>query len=196
MKKKKVIDYSKITSKQINEEILREKHKKRYANLFKSTFKCLVVVVAFCALIATLVMPVFRISGATMYPTLNEKDIVIAIKASKFKQGEIIAFYHGNKILVKRVIACAGSFVNIDKNGVVFVDNKKIEEDYVSNLSLGDGNIVYPYQVPESTLFVLGDNREFSLDSRNSEIGTVSEKDIVGKVILRVWPVSEIKILK
>ena len=193
---KNKVDYSKITSKQISLELKREKKKSRYRSILKSIIYSTVVVIAFSAIIATLVMPIFKITGTSMKPTINDKDIVVSLKTTNLKRGDIIIFYHGNKILTRRVIATAGEFVNIDKDGIIYVDNKKLDEKYIKKTFLGDGDITYPYQVPDSSLFVLGDNRENSVDSRNSELGTVSKNDVVGKVILRIWPLKKIKFLK
>ena len=139
-------------------------------------------------LIATIWMPVLQIYGTSMKPTLEEGDIVVSLKGSDFESGDLIAFYFGNKILVKRCIAGPGQWVDIDEEGFVYVDGKLIDEPYLKEKALGDCNIKLPYQVPASRYFCMGDHRSTSVDSRNTAVGCVSEEQIVGKIVFRVWP--------
>lgn len=127
-----------------------------------------------------------------MKGTLEGGNIVLAVKSNRFKTGDIVAFYYNNNILVKRVIAESGDWVNITKDGTVYVNNKKINEPYIENKAYGETNIKFPYQVPENRIFVLGDNRKVSIDSRNTSIGVVLDEQLVGKLIFRIWPLSEI----
>ena len=185
--KKTKIDYRTLTSKEVEEELKRTIYNTSYINVLKSTVYALIIIVAISVLIATFFMPVFQISGKSMSPKYENGDLVVSIKTKKLKQGDVIAFYHGNKILVKRVIAGAGQWVVIDKKGNVFVDGREVEEAYVSSKELGDPDIEFPYQVPGESWFVLGDNRVESLDSRNSEIGCIKDTDIIGKIIFKIW---------
>lgn len=178
------------TVDQLRAESAREKHKKRFTRAVRNTVFTLVTVSAAAVLIAVLLLPVLRIYGTSMAPTLNEGDIVVSVKSSNFETGEIVAFYYNNKILVKRVIAHAGDWVDINKDGVVFVNQKRLDEPYVTDLALGDCDIELPYQVPESRLFVMGDHRSVSVDSRSTSVGCVAEEQIVGKIVFRVWPLS------
>ena len=187
--------YKSLTSKAIEEELKRETYKSKYIKVLKSTFYALITIAAVAAIIATLLMPVLQINGSSMSPNLNEGEIVIAFKTSNIKKGDIIAFYHGNKILVKRVIATQGDWVNIDKDGNVYIDGNLLEEPYINNKELGESNITFPIQVPDGQYFVLGDHRDTSLDSRNEEIGCIKKEDILGKVIVRVWPINKINTL-
>ena len=186
------LDYKSLTISQIENELKRETYKFRYFKILRSTVYSLVIVAAFAALLATLFMPVLQISGSSMTPTFNDGEIVVSIKTKQLSTGDIIAFYHGNKILIKRVIAKAGEWVNIDKDGKVYVNSKLLKESYVDELSFGDTDVDFPYQVPDGHWFVLGDKRTLSIDSRNSEIGSVSENDVVGKLFFRVWPIKKI----
>ena len=182
------VSYKDLTVSQIEKELKRVTYKSKYKKVLMTTIYSLIIVSACAALIATLVMPVLQISSSAMYPTYNNGDIVLSIKTKKLKSGDIIAFYHGNKILVKRVIAGAGNWINIDDSGKVFINGLKLEEKYIEELSFGESDIEYPYQVPDGQWFVLSDERTNSIDSRNKDIGSISEENIIGKILFRIWP--------
>lgn len=184
------------TMEQIQSERNRLKYRNRYKRTFRSTVAILIVVSAISILVATLWMPVLQIYGSSMTPTLVDGEIVFTVKTTSFKTGDIIAFYYNNKILVKRVIAESGEWVDIDEDGNVFIDGKEIEESYIEEKAYGDTNISLPYQVPDGKVFVLGDHRAISVDSRNTSIGCVSQEQIVGKVLFRVWPLNRIGLLE
>jgi signal peptidase I len=175
---------------QLETELKYERYKLRYRKTLKSTVYTLITVAAVAVLVATLLLPVLQIYGNSMTPTLNRGDIVMTLKDSKVKKGDIVAFYYNNKILIKRVIAEPGEWVDIKSDGSVYVDNQKLDEPYVDELALGDCNIELPYQVPDSKYFVMGDHRSTSVDSRNTAIGCISEEQIVGRLIFRVWPLT------
>lgn len=179
------------TMEQLSAELKREKYKSRYAKVLRSTVYMLIVVAAVAVLVATIWMPVLEIYGASMAPTLNEGDIVVTLKGSDIGQGDLVAFYIGNKILVKRCIAGPGQWVDIDAEGNVFVDGKKLEEPYLKEKSFGDCDLELPFQVPENRYFCMGDHRATSVDSRHTAVGCISEEQIVGKIIFRVWPLSD-----
>ncbi len=177
------------TVEQLEQEFKREIYKKRYRRVLRSTVYTLITVAAAAVLAATLLLPVLRIYGTSMTPTLENGDIVAAVKGSKFERGNIIAFWLNNKILVKRVIAQPGEWVDIDEDGNVSVNGEPLEEPYLAEKALGECDIDLPYQVPEGRIFVMGDHRSTSLDSRNSTVGCVAEEQIVGKLMFQIWPI-------
>ena len=180
-----------LTSNEVEKELKRVNYQSRYIKILKSTIVTLVVVAAIATIIASFFLSVLEINGSSMSPTLKQGQMVVAYKDKKIERGEIIAFYHGNKILIKRVIANQGDFVNIDSDGNVYVDGKLVLEPYISKKSLGNCNIKFPYQVPDGHYFVLGDNRDTSIDSRNSVIGVIAKEDILGKVLISIWPINK-----
>lgn len=175
---------------QLEAELKRSQYKRNYGKTIRSTLFSLVVVAAIAVLVATLWMPVLRISGSSMVPTLCEGQIVVTVKTSSFEPGDIVAFYQGNKLLIKRYIAGPGDWVNIDAEGNVSVNGEELDEPYLVEKAYGETNIELPYQVPESRYFLMGDNRDVSIDSRNTSVGAVAEDQIVGKVVFRIWPLS------
>lgn len=172
-------------------ELKRERYKSRYRSILWNTVWTLVVVAALAVLIATLWTPVLQIYGSSMTPTLEEGQIVVAVKTSEFGQGDLVAFYIGNKLLVKRVVAGPGDWVDIRTDGTVLVNDEELDEPYLTEKAAGESDLEYPYQVPESRYFLMGDNRLTSVDSRNSAVGCVAEEQIAGKIWLCVWPLSD-----
>ena len=173
---------------ELKAELKRERYKYRFANVLKSTISTLVVVAAFAILVATLWMPVLQIYGSSMTPTLEEGQIVVSLKGSDFEQGDLVAFYIGNKLLVKRVIAGPADVVDITQDGTVSVNGQVLEEPYVLDKALGECDLEFPYQVPDSRYFLMGDHRSTSVDSRSITVGCVAMEQIVGKIAFCVWP--------
>ena len=173
---------------QVEKELKREMYRQRYLVSLKSTVFTLVTVAAIAILVATLWLPVLEIYGESMAPGLHDGQIVVSAKTKDLSQGDIIAFYYNNKVLVKRVIATSGDWVNIIEDGTVFVNSYELYEPYISEKALGECDIELPYQVPENKIFVMGDHRSISVDSRTSVVGCVGEDQIVGRIVFRVWP--------
>lgn len=191
MKQKTVVELPSVS--QMEKELKRAKYNKQYWKVLRSTIYILVIVAAFAVLVATLWMPVLQIYGDSMTPALEEGDIVVSVKSQEYEAGDIIAFYYNNKILVKRVIATSGQWVDIERDGTVYVGGRMLEEPYISGKALGDCNLKLPYQVPESRIFVMGDHRSTSIDSRNSAVGCIADEQIVGKIVFQVWPLDKIR---
>ena len=175
---------------QMEDEIARLKYRKKYSSLLRGTIYSLAVVAAVAILVATLWMPMLQITGASMTPTLEDGQFVMAVKTNSFQPGDITAFYYNNKILIKRVIASAGDWVDISEDGSVYVNGVLLEEPYIQEKALGECNIELPYQVPDGKVFVMGDDRPVSLDSRTTAVGPVSKEQVLGRVVFRVWPLS------
>lgn len=181
------------SSELLQSELEKEKYRNRFFRTFRSTVFGLITVAALAILVAVLFLPVLHIYGQSMNGTLDNGDIALSVKSSKMETGEIIAFYYNNNILVKRVIASSGDWVDIDKDGNVYVNQKLIDEPYLKEpKAYGDTDIELPYQVPENKVFVMGDNREVSIDSRNTSVGCVDREQVVGHIVFRVWPLNKL----
>ena len=190
MKKKKIPEMP--STQQLEAELNRVKYRSRYRSVFRSTVYTLITVAAVSILVATLWLPVLQIYGSSMTPTLQDGEIIFSVKTSEFEPGEIVAFYYNNKILVKRVICSPGDWIDIDEDGTVYVNEVRLEEPYLTEKTLGDCNIDLPFQVPDGKVFVMGDHRSTSVDSRNTAVGCVAQEQIVGKIIFRIWPLNRI----
>ena len=189
--KKKIIPEMPSTQ-QLEAELSRVKYRSRYRSVFRSTVYTLITVAAVSILVATLWLPVLQIYGSSMTPTLQDGEIIFSVKTSEFEPGEIVAFYYNNKILVKRVICGPGDWIDIDEDGTVYVNEVRLEEPYLTEKALGDCNIDLPFQVPDGKVFVMGDHRSTSVDSRNTAVGCVAQEQIVGKIIFRIWPLNRL----
>ena len=180
------------TAEQLDMERRRLRYKRRYNRTLRSTVAILIVVAALAVLAATLWMPVLRVYGSSMAPTLHNGEILVSVKTKDFSSGDIIAFYHGNKLLIKRYIAGPSDYVNVDEDGSVSVNGTLLDEPYLAEKAYGEADIEFPYQVPDQRYFVMGDNRNHSLDSRSSSIGLVDENEVIGKVLFRFFPFNKV----
>lgn len=178
------------TLAQLEKEYRRLNYRQSYGSALRGTIYSLVIVAAAAVLVATLILPVLRIYGESMSPTLENSDIVVSMRGSDFERGDIVAFYYNNKILVKRVIALPGEWIEIDENGVVKINGELFEEPYLVEQALGECDLEFPYQVPDSRLFLMGDHRSVSVDSRSSSVGCVAQEQVVGRLVWRVWPLA------
>lgn len=179
------------TTEQIARERSRLRYKRRYGRTLRSTAAILLVVAALAVLVATLWMPVLRIYGSSMAPTLSDGQLVVAIKTKTFAPGDITAFYYGNKLLIKRYIAGPADWVDIDADGIVSINGNVLDEPYLTAHAYGETTITLPYQVPDERYFLIGDNRDVSIDSRSTTVGCVAADQVVGRVVFRIWPLSD-----
>ncbi len=179
----------------LQKELKRERYKRRFRRLLRSTVNALIVVAAVAALIATLILPVLQIAGTSMEPTFHDGDIVLLVKTNDLETGDLCAFYYSNKILIKRIIGTPGDYIWLESDGTVFLNGEPLDEPYVTQKALGECDIEFPYQVPENHYFVMGDQRETSIDSRSSVIGGIAEDQIVGKIFCKFWPLSDFEFM-
>lgn len=184
------------TLEQIRQERSRLQYRSRYGRALRSTLRALAVAAALAVLVATLWLPVLRIYGSSMWPTLTDGQIVLCVKTRSFAPGDVTAFYHGNKLLIKRYVAGPSDWVDIDDSGNVTVNSEPLEEPYLAEKAFGQTNISLPYQVPEGRYFVMGDNRDASVDSRTTAVGPIAMDQVVGKVFFRIWPLREFGVVK
>lgn len=186
MRQKKIV--TPPTLEQLERELKRERYRSSYWKTLAGTLYALMAIAAAFILLSTLMMPVFKVYGNGMSPSLQDGDIIMAVKGSQVERGEIAAFYYNNKVLIKRVIAHAGDMVDIDEEGNVTVNGSLLEEPYLEKKDMGQCDITFPYQVPGGRVFVMGDNRSISADSRSSSVGCISEEQMIGRVAAQIWP--------
>lgn len=192
MKKIVISDENLPTKEQLDRQLKRIRYNQNFRKVLSNTVSSLIVVAAIAVLISMLFLPVLRVTGTSMSPTLANDELVMCSKRSNFKSGDIVAFYLNNKILLKRVIGVAGDVIDIKEDGTVIVNGDELIEPYLTEKSLGECDIELPYQVPDNRIFVMGDNRSVSIDSRSSTVGCIADEFIIGRVIIRVWPLQDV----
>ncbi len=193
--RKKILDFSMDnlpTAEQLDSEVKQVRYHKDFMKVLKNTVSSLIVVASVAVLVAMLLLPVLRVTGSSMSPTLKNDELVICSKRSNFKSGDMVAFYYNNKILLKRVIGIEGDIIDIKEDGTVYVNGTELDESYVNEKSLGICDIKLPYQVPDNRIFVMGDNRSVSVDSRSTTVGCIADEYVIGRVIFRLWPFKNI----
>ena len=184
------------SDEEIEAERKRLDYRKKYRHTLSSTIYVLVIVAAVSVLLATIFLPVLQVSGTSMEPTPEDGDIIMLLSTGKFETGDLVGFYYQNKLLLKRIIGVPGDVIDIDDDGNVYVNGELLDEPYVTEKALGETDLTYPYQVPENRYFIMGDNRATSIDSRSSAIGCIEAEQIVGKVVLRVYPLDRISFIR
>ncbi len=187
---KEVPGCSESFENQSNRQQQNDRPRRKFIRMLRCTIIIIVVAAACEIFLATQLMPVFRIYGDSMAPTLYYGDIAVSVKPHSIDTGDVVAYSYQNQVLVARVIAGPGQVIDIDRDGVVSVDGKEVEEPYVTTLSRGECSIELPYQVPESEYFVMGDQRARALDSRTEEIGSIKKDAMIGRLILCIWPLN------
>lgn len=174
---------------QVSHAYQQDQYRKRYKRAFISTLSVLAVIAAVAVLVSTLFLPVIQVSGNSMEPTLSDGDVLVLLKSRHYERSQLCCISWQNKMLLKRIIGLPGDVVSIDTEGNVTVNGILLDEPYVSDKTLGECDVTFPCQVPEGKVFVLGDHRSTSIDSRSSEIGCVDQDQIVGFVLFQVWPI-------
>lgn len=177
-----------LNSRDLREELTREEAKHRLQRTVLNVVGVLVVVAATTTLVATRVLSLLQVNGSSMAPTFSDGEYVILLQTKDVKTGDIIGFHYGGEVLLKRIIGGEGDLIEIDQDGVVSVNGRELEEAYLTEKSLGKCQLEFPYEVPQGMVFVMGDNRAVSMDSRLKTIGCVENAQIMGRVVCIIWP--------
>ena len=189
--KEKIIDIP--TAQQLLNELERLRYKFNLKKTLLNMIYSLIVVASIAVLVSMLFLPVLRVTGTSMAPTMLNDEIIICNKCSNFETGDIVAFYFNNKTLLKRVIGTSGDIIDISEDGTVYVNGEALDEPYISEKAFGECDIKLPYQVPENRIFIMGDHRAVSIDSRSTSVGCIADEFVIGKVIIRVWPLNRVE---
>ncbi len=180
------------SAEELREELKHEKSRSRNRRIVRRTLLCVLLALGLAVIAAAALMPVYQMTGSSMSNTLSDSDIIVVMKKSTFRRGEVVAFENNGNLMIKRIIAMGGDTIDIDPSGNVTLNGSRLAEEYVSKRELGICDIKLPYTVPEGKLFVMGDNRKQSVDSRHSSIGCISPENVIGRVVLKVWPLNRL----
>jgi len=195
MSRRRNLSSAELTVELLEKELKRERYRKRYRRTLANTIFTLAAM-ALLVVVLVLVFPVLTITGDSMGETLRQGELVAALRGAEIERGDIAALQYGaNKILIKRVIAGPGDEIMVQEDGKVLINGTELQEPYVTHAG-GECNIEeMPYVVPEGRWFVMGDNRSLSLDSRNEQFGCIAQEQIIGPVVLRIWPLEQFGLL-
>ena len=188
------IEYPSI--EQLESELKKEKRKTVGGGLLRVLIYLLVIATAASLILCAFVFPITDVTGRSMENALHDGDKALTVSKKEYKTGDVIAFNYGDKVLFKRVIAIGGQTVDIDESGNIYIDGTSLKEPYISVKSIGSCDIPLPYKVPEGKVFVLGDKRMASIDSRHKVMGCIDTEDIIGKLFFVIWPFEDIGIIK
>lgn len=189
----KLTDIPSIENLQV--ELARVESGRNFRKALLNIAGVLVVVAAVAALVVTRVFVLIKVNGSSMSPTYEAGEVLFLRQTDDIEPGDIIGFYYGGNVFLKRVIGTSGDQIDIDQKGNVYVNDELLDEPYLTKKSLGKCELEFPYKVPKGMYFVLGDNRAVSLDSRIKSIGCVQSEQIVGKAVIRVWPLTRVEIM-
>ena len=157
----------------------------------------LMTALVICMAIFIFIIRVIDVSGSSMFPTLHDGDKMLVSNLFYTPHaGDVVVFktdrYDPERALVKRVIATEGQEISIDfDRGIVYIDGLPVEEDYIAELTKTKLDFIGPQTVPEGCMFVMGDNRNASTDSRTKEIGMVDQRMLLGRAYYVIFPLSD-----
>ena len=185
----------------MNENVKAEKAPRSVRSDIYDWLQCIVMAIVICVLFFSFIVRLVDVVGNSMYPTLENGDkIIVSNLFYTPKQGDIVVFRkdeYREEPLVKRIIAVEGQTVDIDfERGIVYVDGEPLDEPYIAEPATDPENFIGPVEVPEGCIFVMGDNRNASTDSRDSRLGMVDERYILGHVQSVVFPISDFGTVK
>ena len=185
-----------VTVAQLEGELERERKQTRRRRRRRIVLRILLALLVALSVAVLLLAPALRISGDAMAETLCDGDVALGLRLPHYAGGSVVYFRYNGGVLVKRLIAESGDWVEIDHEGRLFVNGARLEEPYVTEVARGNCDVVFPLTVPEGCCFVVGDNRAVSIDSRSSVVGCVEEDALEGRMLLRIWPLSRFGLIR
>lgn len=182
------------TVKQLQKELERVRYQQKLFRALRGTLVLLLVIAAAAAVTAA-ALPVFSVQSDCMAPALAKGDVVVGLRGDVFSQGDLAVFQFDGKTIIRRVIAVEGDVVDVRPDGTVVVNDQLLSETYAVYDAAGEIDIELPCTVPEDGYFVLGDQRDASVDSRSTAMGCISKEQMTGRIILRIWPFARMGLL-